>query len=57
MITKRSELKVGELYLDASRASYFWSPDGFGVFWLTPEEADEQFGEETPANCIEELED
>lgn len=54
---KRSELEADILYLDMSKATYFYTPNPEGVIWLTPEEADEMFGAETPANCIDELED
>ena len=57
MITKRNEIEADVLYLDMSKAEYFYTPNPPGVIWLTPEEADEMFGEETPANCIDELED
>ena len=57
MITKRSELEADVLYLDYNTAQYFYSPNPPGVVWLTPDEADEMFGEDTPANVIEELEE
>ena len=53
----RKELEADVLYLDMSRAEYFYTPNPPGVIWLTTEEADEMFGLDTPANCIEELED
>lgn len=57
MVTMRKELEADVLYLDMSRAEYFYTPNPPGVIWLTTEEADEMFGSETPANCIEELSD
>ena len=57
MVTMRKELEADILYLDMSRAEYFYTPNPPGVIWLTTEEADEMFGSETPANCIEELSD
>lgn len=57
MITMRNDLKTDELYLDMSKAEYFYTPNPPGVVWLTTEEADEMFGLDTPANCIDELED
>ena len=57
MITMRKELKADTLYLDMSRAEYFYTPNPPGVIWLTTDEADAMFGSETPANCIEELSD
>lgn len=54
---KRNDLEADVLYLDMNKAQYFYTPNPPGVVWLTTEEADEMFGEETPANCIEELED
>lgn len=56
MITKRTELEANTLYLDFNTATYFYTPNPPGVVWLTIEEADEMFGEDTPANVIEELE-
>jgi 2'-5' RNA ligase len=53
---KRNSLKPDELYLDMSKAEYFYTPNPPGVIWLTVEEADEMFGLDTPANCIDELE-
>ena len=53
----RKELEADVLYLDMSKAEYFYTPNPPGVIWLTTEEADEMFGSETPANCIEELSD
>ena len=55
MVTMRKELEADTLYLDMSKAEYFYTPNPPGVIWLTTEEADEMFGSETPANCIEEL--
>lgn len=57
VITKRNEIEADTLYLDMSRAEYFYTPNPPGVIWLTTEEADDMFGLETPANCIERLED
>lgn len=57
MITMRNDLKTDELYLDMSKAEYFYTSNPPGVVWLTTEEADEMFGLDTPANCIDELED
>ena len=54
---KRNDLKSDELYLDMSKAQYFYTPNPPGVIWLTTEEADEMFGEETAANCIDSLEE
>jgi hypothetical protein len=54
---KRSELEADVLYLDMSRAEYFYTPNPPGVIWLTPQEADDMFGFATPANCIEELQE
>ena len=56
MITMRNSLKSDELYLEMESVTYFYTPNPPGVIWLTPEEADQMFGLETPANCIEELE-
>ena len=56
-VTYRKELEADVLYLDMSRAEYFYTPNPEGVIWLTVEEADEMFGLETPARCIEELSD
>lgn len=56
MITKRMDLEPDTLYLDFNTATYFYTPNPPGVIWLTWEEANEMFGEETPANVIEELE-
>lgn len=57
VITKRNSLKSNELYLEMDSATYFYTPNPPGVVWLTTEEADEMFGLDTPANCIEKLED
>lgn len=57
VITKRNSLKSDELYLEMDSATYFYTPNPPGVVWLTTEEADEMFGLDTPANCIEKLED
>lgn len=54
---KRNDLKTDTLYLEGTSASYFYTPNPPGVIWLTAEEADEMFGEDVPANCIDELED
>jgi hypothetical protein len=54
---KRSNLEADVLYLDMSRLEYFYTPNPPGVIWLTHEEANQMFGSETPANCIEELEE
>ncbi len=54
---KRSDLEADVLYLDMSVPQYFYTPNPPGVVWLTTEEADDMFGLETPANCIESLED
>lgn len=56
VITKRNSLKSNELYLEMDSATYFYTPNPPGVVWLTVEEADEMFGLDTPANCIEMLE-
>lgn len=56
VITKRNSLKSDELYLEMDSATYFYTPNPPGVVWLTVEEADEMFGLDTPANCIEMLE-
>lgn len=56
VITKRNSLKSDELYLEMDSATYFYTPNPPGVIWLTVEEADEMFGLDTPANCIEMLE-
>ena len=56
MITMRNDLKPDELYLEMESAQYFYTPNPPGVIWLTVEEADQMFGEETAANCIEMLE-
>ena len=56
MITMRNDLKSDELYLEMESATYFYTPNPPGVIWLTTEEADEMFGLETAANCIEMLE-
>lgn len=53
----RKDLMVDTLYLEGDSASYFYTPNPPGVVWLTVEEADEMFGSETPANCIDKLED
>jgi 2'-5' RNA ligase len=52
----RDSLKSDELYLDMSKAEYFYTPNPPGVIWLTVEEADQMFGD-VPANCIDELEE
>ena len=57
VITKRNDLKPDELYLEMDSATYFYTPNPPGVVWLTTEEADEMFGLDTPANCIEKLEE
>jgi len=54
---KRNDLEADVLYLDMARAEYFYTPNPPGVIWLTTTEADEMFGSDTPANCIDELED
>ena len=54
---KRNDLKPDTLYLEGDSATYFYTPNPPGVIWLTPEEADEMFGSETPANCIDKLEE
>ena len=54
---KRNELKADVLYLDMERAQYFYTPNPEGVIWLTTEEADDIFGLDTPANCIDTLEE
>ncbi len=56
MITMRKDLKPDELYLEMESATYFYSPNPEGVIWLTTEEADQMFGFDTPANCIDQLE-
>lgn len=53
----RKDLAADTLYLDMSRAEYFYTPNPPGVIWLTTDEADEMFGFDTPANCIDELSD
>lgn len=53
---KRNDLKPDELYLEMESATYFYTPNPPGVIWLTVEEADEMFGLDTPANCIDSLE-
>lgn len=53
----RKSLKPEVLYLDCDRAEYFYSPSLPGVVWLTPEEADDMFGEDTAAIAIGRLED
>ena len=55
-ITNRKDIKPDTLYLEMDSATYFYSPNPEGVIWLTTEEADEMFGSDTPANCIESLE-
>lgn len=55
--TKREDLEPDVLYLDCERAQYFYTSNPPGVIWLTPEEADEMFGSDTPANYINTLED
>ena len=57
MITMRNDLKPDELYLEGENAQYFYTPNPPGVIWLTPEEADQMFGLETPANFIDQLEE
>lgn len=57
VITKRNSLKSNELYLEMDSATYFYTPNPPGVVWLTTEEADAMFGLDTPANCIEKLEE
>jgi hypothetical protein len=57
MTTMRNSLKPDELYLDMSKAEYFYTPNPPGVIWLTTDEADQMFGSDTPANCIDELEE
>jgi len=54
---RRNDLEADVLYLDMSVPQYFYTPNPPGVIWLTTEEADDMFGLETPANCIESLED
>ncbi len=54
---RRSELEADVLYLDMENVQYFYTPNPPGVIYLTIEEADEMFGLDTPANCIESLED
>lgn len=54
--TMRNSLKPDELYLEMESAQYFYTPNPPGVIWLTVEEADEMFGLDTPANCIDQLE-
>jgi hypothetical protein len=56
-LVTRDQLEADVLYLDMERAQYFYTPNPPGVVWLSPEEADAMFGEETPANCIDTLED
>lgn len=53
----RKDLEADTLYLEGDSASYFYTPNPPGVVWLTVEEADEMFGKDTPANCIDKLED
>ena len=57
VITKRNNLKSDELYLEMESATYFYTPNPPGVIWLTTDEADQMFGSDTPANCIEKLEE
>jgi 2'-5' RNA ligase len=54
--TMRNSLKPDELYLEMESATYFYTPNPPGVIWLTVEEADQMFGLDTPANCIDQLE-
>lgn len=54
---KRNDLESDELYFDYKSAQYFYTPNPPGVIWLTPEEADQMFGSDTPANFIDELEE
>ena len=54
---KRNELKTDTLYYDYESECYFYTPNPPGVVWLTTEEADREFGPDTPANFIEQLED
>ena len=56
IVTMRNDLKSNELYLEMESASYFYTPNPPGVIWLTTDEADQMFGFDTPANCIETLE-
>ena len=50
---KRNDLNTDELYYDYKSDQYFYTPNPPGVIWLTPEEADEMFGKDTPANFVE----
>ena len=56
VVTMRNEIEADTLYLDMSRAEYFYTPNPPGVVWLTAEEADAMFGEE-PTKYIYRLED
>ena len=53
----RNSLKTDTLYLEGESAEYFYTPNPPGVIWLTPEEADEIFGPDLPAICINKLEE
>lgn len=54
---RRSDLEADVLYLDMTKAEYFYTPNPPGVIWLTTDEADQMFGSDTPANCIDQLEE
>jgi hypothetical protein len=54
---KRDDLIVNALYYDEKKQSYFFTPDGIGCYWLTAEEAVEEFPGIDEAIFIYDLED
>lgn len=57
MITMRNDLKPDTLYREYESGAYFYTPNPPGVIWLEADEAEEMFGEDTPAFYIEQLEE
>ena len=54
---KRDDLQVDTLYYDEKKKEFFWTPDGIGCYWLTREEAVEEFPDVDEAVFIYDLED
>lgn len=52
---QRKDVKPDTLYFDCKTEQYFWTPNGNGVIWLTPQEADYQFDADVDAVIVSEL--
>lgn len=54
---QRKALKTETLYFEIASEQYFYTPSGEGVIWLTPQEADNEFGWDVDAIIINKLSD